>query len=359
MINMFKVALMSILFFISISQVKVYATEKVLLDSDVVELFDDGVAMIMLAKSDDIQLLGVTTSTGNNWVENSTAFAIRQLEGLKIKNIPVVQGSTPKRIANRFLNIDRENKFFGRGINHSYHGAGSFSRPKNWQEAYQTRYNVNPTLSPEKENAVDFIIKTIKQNPHEVTIAEIGPCTNLAMALKKSPEIASLIKRVIYMGGAFYVEGAEFPVAEFNIWVDPESARTAFRANFPEQIIVPLDVCHKIHISKEEFFDLKSRIKSPLFADMMNRHYLIDYFESDNASNYIWDILVSAILIDPNVITEEITLPVDVNDVYSLSYGQTIAFKGYGPEGSKKARIILSVDEFKIHDMLKKTFDNL
>ncbi|MCC8178015.1 MAG: nucleoside hydrolase, partial [Cloacibacillus sp.] len=67
---------------------------------------------------------------------------------------------------------------------------------------------------------------------------------------------------------------------------------------------------------------------------------------------YIWDTIVSAIIIDPTVITEEITLPVDVNDDYSLSYGQMLAFKGGAPRGAQSARIVLSVDEDKLWKMI-------
>ena len=56
---------------------------------------------------------------------------------------------------------------------------------------------------------------------------------------------------------------------------------------------------------------------------------------------------------------EEINLPVDVNDVYSSSYGQTLAYKGLGPEGSRKARIILNVNADKIHEMIRNVFDKL
>ena len=105
--------------------------------------------------------------------------------------------------------------------------------------------------------------------------------------------------------------------------------------------------------------DLRNRIKSPLFLNMMNNHYLLDYFEGGNPATFIWDILVAAAILDPSIITEEITLSVDVNDTYSLSYGQTIAYKGYGPEGSRKARIVQTVDSEKVHNMLKQLFDKL
>ena len=338
---------------------RVSAAEKVLLDSDMVDLFDDGVAMMMLAQSPDVELLGITTSTGNDWAAACTASAIRQLEGLGVENIPVIEGKTPSRIVKRLLNMESENKYFGRNYETNYNGAGSFPRVTDWRAAYVDKYGAEPTLEPLKDNAVDFIIRTIKENPHEVTIAEIGPCTNLAAALKKAPEIAPLVKRVVYMGGAFYVDAIEFPAAEFNIWIDPESAKVSMRADFPEQIIFPQDVCNKVHITKEEFMDLRSRIKSPLFLNMMDNHYLLGYFTSGQSATFIWDILVAAAILDPSIVTEEVTMPVDVNDTYSLSYGQTLAYRGYGPEGSRKARIVQTVDSEKVYNLVRQLFDKL
>ena len=81
---------------------------RVILDSDMVEMFDDGVAMLMLLQSPQIELMGVTIVTGNTWAEAGTANAIRQLEGLGRDDIPVVVGTTPMRIKERFAKITDE-----------------------------------------------------------------------------------------------------------------------------------------------------------------------------------------------------------------------------------------------------------
>ena len=66
--------------------------EKVILDADMVDLFDDGVAMMMLADAPNMDLKGVSIVIGNTWVETGTASAIRQLEGFKRTDIPVYMG---------------------------------------------------------------------------------------------------------------------------------------------------------------------------------------------------------------------------------------------------------------------------
>ena len=76
--------------------------EKVILDTDMVELLDDGVAMMMLAQAPNIQLEGVTIVFGNTWVETGTAAAIRQLEGMGRKDIPVFMGVNEPTRKDRF-----------------------------------------------------------------------------------------------------------------------------------------------------------------------------------------------------------------------------------------------------------------
>ncbi len=325
----------------------------VILDADMVDLFDDGMAMVMLAKAPNIDLLGVSVVIGNTWVETGTASAIRQLEGLgKAQDIPVYMGINTVTRAGRLTMIEKERQFFGKGPD-SHLGAAGYAQPASWKEAYKANYGEEPTAGPMKENAVDFIIRTVKERPHEVTIVSIGTSANLAAALRKAPEIAPLVKQVCYMGGAFFVNGNVSPAAEFNFWMDPESSRIALRAPWGEQLIAPLDVCEKVFFTKARYDRFTSTLKTPLFKDMWEKHWMTPLFRSDDKfRSWVWDVISAAAVIDPSVITEEVTYPVDINDTYSLSYGQSLAFKGFGPEGSQKARIILSVDEEKLWNMI-------
>ena len=75
------------------------------------------------------------------------------------------------------------------------------------------------------QHAVNCIIDTVRANPGQVTIAAIGPCGNLALAVRMAPDIVPLIRRVVYMGGSFFQQGNTTPAAEFNWYFDPEAAR--------------------------------------------------------------------------------------------------------------------------------------
>ena len=324
----------------------------VILDTDMVDWFDDGAAMILLAKSPKTDLLGVTVVLGNTWVETGTASAIRQLEGAGIKDVPVFMGVNAPVREDRFRYIAEEKSRFGRGAD-SHMGAAGYDRPVSWQDAYRKNYGAEPELRPMKQSAPDFIIQTVRARPHEVTIVSIGSGANLAAALRKDPEIAPLVKRVVYMAGSFFQQGNVMPYAEFNVWIDPEAMQAAFRAPFGAQVIVPLDACEKIHITRDRFFQMQKMVKNPVFADLIAKHWMTPLFKDKGQFNdYIWDVLAAAAAIDPSVITEEVTYPVDVDAVYGPCHGATMAFKGQGPDGTQKARIVLTVDEEKVWNMI-------
>lgn len=328
------------------------AKEKVLLDADMVESFDDGVAMILLANAPGIDLVGVTTLTGNSWVAAGTANAIKQLEIEGKTSIPVAMGFEYPLRPGRHAGIATERKLFGMGHD-SWLGSFGLEKPESWQAEYTKLYGGTPAMTPDKRHAVDFIIDTIRANPGEVTIAAIGPCANLAVAVRKAPDIIPLIKRVVYMGGSFYQQGNVTPTAEFNWWFDPEAAKIALQTPFKEQIIVGLDVCEKVVFRKAHYDRLVQTLGKSGQLKILRSTFPAQQFEKDSSFTFfIWDVIVSAIIIDPSVITKEVTAYVDINDQYGLSYGQSIAYPKQGPEGSRQARIIMDVNQDKLWNLI-------
>ena len=326
--------------------------EKVLLDADMVDSFDDGVAMIMLANAPNIDLVGVTTLTGNSWVAGGTASAIKQLEIEGATSVPVAIGFEYPLRPGRHAQITTERKLHGMGHD-SWLGSFGLENPKSWQEAYKKFYGGTPVMAPDKRHAVNFIIDTVRANPGEITIAAIGPCTNLAVAVRQAPDIIPLIKRVVYMGGSFYQQGNVTPNAEFNWWFDPEATKIALRTPFKEQIIVGLDVCEKVIFRKAHYDRLVQTLAKSDQLKILRSTFPAQQFEKDpKFTFFIWDVIVSAIIIDPSLVTNEVTAFVDINDQVGLSYGQSIAYPKLGPEGSLQARIILDVNQDKLWDMI-------
>ena len=272
-----------------------------------------------------------------------------------MSDVPVVEGTTPKYIRKRLANLQNEIDEFGYGFE-QYYGAASHVEYADWKDAYRQNYKADPTLEPLKASAEDFIILMVRANPDKVTIVEIGPCTNLAAAIKKAPDIVPLIKRVVYMGGAFFQTGNVTPAAEFNIWFDPTAAKQVIRADFKEQIFVPLDACEKVTIHRSDYNGWQNKIKSQNLIGLMKKQAQDEFSGSER--RFIWDVLAAAVVIDPSIITDDEKMPVDVNDVYSPSYGETLAYRT-APRGAQTARIVTAVDQVKLRTMLDRLFSSI
>lgn len=327
------------------------AAEKVIVDSDVVEMFDDGVAILMLANSPKVELLGITVACGNSWTEEGTAYALRQME-LSGKKVPVAVGAPYPLRPQRHKLFEEERRQFGMGHDN---WLGSFGRfqPVSWQKFYTGHYNEKPTSAPIAKNAATFIIDTVRAHPHEVTIAEIGPCTNLALAIRLAPDIVPLVKRIIYMGGAFFQQGNVTPAAEFNWWFDPEAAQIVVRSQFAEQLIFGLDACEKVVFHRSDYDRLVKTLDKSRLLPMLKSTFVGQLFPRDpNFTHYVWDVLVAEAIIDPSIVTKSIVCNVDVNTQWGLSYGQSIAFGKFAPAGTQKVRIVLDVDIKRVWDMI-------
>jgi inosine-uridine nucleoside N-ribohydrolase len=325
------------------------AKEKVILDTDMVELYDDGVAMMMLANSEEIDLLGVVTVSGNVWVAEATSYALRQLEIMDRPDIPVYAGTRHPLRPGRYETMKTERDLFGQ-----LGWMGAFNRPE--PTSYldlapdKVPYGGYPKRAPQGQHGVQFIIDAIKANPGEVTIVAIGPLTNIALAIRLEPEIVRLAKRIVYMGGAFDVPGNMTPAAEMNWWFDPEAAKMSIRAPFADQLIVGLDVCNK-YLFDQALFDRITAIKNPITLFFKDK-YGPDFQTNADYTRLVWDTISAAVVIDPTLITQEETRWVDVNAEYTLDYGRSLSYTRQGPVGTQKARILFSIDEDRFWDLM-------
>ncbi|GAK58567.1 inosine-uridine preferring nucleoside hydrolase [Candidatus Vecturithrix granuli] len=325
------------------------AKEKVILDTDMVMMYDDGVAMIMLARHPEIELLGVVTVAGNTWIPEGTAYALRQLELIGRSDIPVAEGARFPLRANRYETIELERQMFGIGAS-SYIGCFGRPEPASYLDVYKEKFGGEPTLKPIEQHGVNFLIETIKANPGEVTVIAIGPCTNLAMAIRLAPEIIPMVKRVVYMGGAIDVPGNTTPAAEFNWWFDPEAAKMTIRAPFADQLIVGLDVCEKYRFNKA-IFDRVTSVDTPV-TKVFKETYGPRFEKDANFTRLVWDTIAATVTIDPTLITEEQTRWVDVNADYNLDYGRSLGYKKQGPAGTQQVRILFTIDEERFWNVM-------
>ena len=183
---------------------------------------DDAVAILLALASPEINLLGITTVAGN------VPLALTQENARKICDLA---GRTDMQV---FAGLDRP-----------------LVRPLVTAEHVHGRTGLDGPVLPDPEtplqeqHAVDYIIDTLRREPAgSVTLAPIGPLSNIAMAMQRAPDTIPRIRQIILMGGAYFEVGNITPAAEFNIYVDPHAAQVVFASGVPV-IMMPLDVTHK------------------------------------------------------------------------------------------------------------------
>jgi purine nucleosidase len=182
----------------------------ILIDTDTAS--DDAVALIMALRSPNVEVKAITTVAGNVPVNQATRNALVAVE-LCGADVPVFSGAR-KPLAR---DLEVADWFHGRD------GLGDHGYAPSVRGA-----------SPGE--AVDAMIATVQSTPG-IEIITLGPLTNLAAALGRWPALAHSIGRCVVMGGAPCCEGNVTPAAEFNIWVDPEAARTVFASGAPIEMI--------------------------------------------------------------------------------------------------------------------------
>lgn len=181
--------------------------------------------------------------------------ALASPEDLDVLGLTIVAGNVPLSYTSRNARIVCE--LAGRSDVAVYEGAlKPLERPQVTAEHVHGKTGLDgavlpePTMPVQPLHAVDFIIETLmREEPGTVTMCTLGPLTNLALALRKAPDVAPRIKELVMMGGGFFEGGNITPAAEFNIYVDPQAADIVFRAGMPITML-PLDVTHQLLTTK-------------------------------------------------------------------------------------------------------------
>lgn len=342
---------------LSIAPAKVAAQEYAIVDTDMGVLNDDAVALFMLLNSPSVNVLGVTIVPGNSWMEHGTAAALRQLELIGRQDIPIFMGVREPLMGNRQPWLDAEERLWGHS---EFLGAFARPRPESYLALDREPVIGYPTSRPSPEHAVDFIVRAIKAHPNEVTLFVLGPATNVALAIRKNPEIVPLVKRVYYMGGAVDVPGNTTPAAEFNWWFDPESVRITLRAPFREQIVVPLDIAERVHYSKAEYDRIVAAPETPITKLFRQLHG--PRFERDAAArSFVWDALTTAVFLQPSIATRLDDRFLDIDVTYGPNYGRSIGYHQSRrrsletpadfPAGTQKVKVLMDVDRKAFWDL--------
>ncbi len=324
------------------------AQEKVILDTDFTTAGDDGQVGIMAAQlhaARVIELLGITVVAGNEWLPQEVAEALRAVERLGIADDVGVYAGARYPLVHDYKNLAQERALWGVG--------GSWYRrpePPDDQliapfDGLATRTRVRP------QHAVNFIIDTIMAHPREVTLLVIGPMTNIALAIRMNPEIVPLIKRIVFMAGAFEVPGNTTPSAEMNVWYDPEAARIVVRQPI-EQAFIPLDVTNTVPMTKAIFEQLTAAPETPVAKLLASSGLARRFSEDPTAISYIYDTLALAYLIDPSYASDVKELWVDVDCNWGPSYGRTLGYEEEPPAKIlQKAKVVRRFDNDRFYKL--------
>ena len=275
------------------------AKRRFLIDTDTAS--DDAVAILMALQWPDVQVDAITTVSGNVPLEMATRNAGYVVERCG-KQTPVYAGCDRPLL--------REPRYA-----YTFHGPdgmGGMNYPA-------------PNRPPEKEHAVDALIRLIREKPKEYTLVTLGPLTNIAAALRHAPDIAEKVQQVYVMGGTANTVGNITPAAEFNIWVDPEAARVVFHSGMP-LLMVGWELCRGPATLNDADMALIRRIDTPLAHISLdcNRMALAAGRKFGEPGLLLPDPVAMAVALDPAVCTVRSRHYVDVETASDLTRGMTV-----------------------------------
>ncbi|MEM9969203.1 MAG: nucleoside hydrolase [Pseudomonadota bacterium] len=297
------------------------APRKIIIDTDPGQ--DDAVAILLaLASPEEIDVLGITCVAGNVPLELTT------------RNARIICELADRRGVQIFAGCEKP---LGRALvtAEHVHGKTGLDGPR----------LPEPSMPLQTGHAVDFIIDTVKAHPEgNVTLCSLGPLTNVAAALQKSPDIAGKVAQIVLMGGGYFEGGNITPAAEFNIYVDPQAADIVFKSGI-DIVMMPLDVTHKALVTKprnDAFRALGSKVGVAV-AEMT------DFFERFDKEKYgsegapLHDPCVTAYLIKPQLFSGR-RINVEIETISELTMGMTVADWWRVTDRTPNATFIRDVD---------------
>jgi inosine-uridine nucleoside N-ribohydrolase len=280
---------------------------------------DDAIALLLALASPEVQLLGVTTVSGNQTLDKTTANAIRVLEFVGRGDVPVAAGADRPLVRERFVAAH-------------VHGDSGLDGPA----------LPPPEKAPEPNHAVDFLAARILGSSEPVTLVPVGPLTNVGLLLARYPEVSRNLGEVVVMGGAI-AEGNVTPAAEFNVWADPEAAWRVFRSGL-DLTMVGLDVTHKALLGPAHGERLRDAGRAgTLVAE------LLDFFNVYHRKTYgfdgspIHDAVAVAQVVRPGIL-ETLERNVEIETESELCRGRTVVDLWRRTGREPNARVGVGID---------------
>ena len=341
------------------------ARRKVILDQDALGPGGSNMQALLLAlQAPDVDVLGITITSGDGWRDENVAHTLRLLELIGRTDVPVVPGAIFPLVNSKEATL-RWEKIHGTLF---YKGA--------WMEVYHETPNVKrapghgpyeippleegeSTTKPLPEFAANFIIRKIREFPGEVTILQLGPATNLGLAARLDPGFVELAREIVVMGGSFSPKPADntfaleylyTPRLEFNFRWDPEATRIVLRSPWKKLTLVPIDPTTKTLFTP-------ALIARCTQADTPVTRYIKRYAQGFP----LWDELAVAAWLYPEIVTQRESVAVDVDIDSGAGYGNTLSWAaGHGPGlGEQTAEVVFDIDLPRFEARCAEVFNRL
>ncbi len=298
---------------------------------------DDAIAIMMAALHPDIELLACTTVWGNRPVVNTTDNTLRVLDHINRSSVPVFRG------------LDSP---FGR-IN----VPGPVEDDQSSGKMHPAQLDLpEATSTARAENAVEWLVETLRTRTDQVTLVPVGPLTNIAAALTLDPKIVDAVAEIVIMGGA-HAFGNCTPSAESNIWHDPVAADVVFTAGFERLVMVPLDATHDALVTGTQALELEA-IGTPaaLATAGCIQQRIVAHDESQPQampdSAPIHDAVCVAYLLDPAVIPLN-AYHVGIETTGLRTFGRTVIDVRHRGHQAPNAHVALSANAALFYDVLR------
>ena len=286
---------------------------------------DDAIALLLALASPEVEVLGVTTTYGNQTLEKTTENALRVLELVGRTDVEVAAG------ADRPLTRDLV-------VAAHVHGESGLD---------------GPALPPAGTDAVSsdasaFIADCVRRAETPVTLVPTGPLTNVASYLDAHG--TGGIARIVLMGGSI-AEGNFTPAAEFNIWCDPEAAVVVFSSGL-DVTMVGLDVTHKAILGLEVEERLRAAGKIGTFVAELSV-----FFSQYHRATYGWDgapihdAVAVAHVVRPGLLaTRHCNVEIELES--ELCRGRTVVDRWNRTDRSPNAHVGIDLDATDFFDLL-------
>nr|ELR5259257.1 nucleoside hydrolase [Providencia rettgeri] len=300
---------------------------KIILDCD--PGHDDAMAIFLALGNPNIDLLAVTTVVGNQTLDKVTHNAHAIMEFVGANNIPIAAGC-PRPLVRTIQTAPEV---------HGSTGLDGTHLPE-------------PTQPIDQRHAVDLIIDTIKSHPPKtITLVPIGGLTNIALAVRKAPEIVELVKEVVLMGGGYHT-GNRSAVAEFNIIIDPEAAHIVFNEKWPITM-VGLDLTHQAR-PNDLIMEQIARLNTPIsqFVVESLNYYTTGYRQRNGYSDHapVHDLCAVAYVINPSIM-ETVKAPIDIELQGTLTTGMTVTDFRMPAKAECHTQVATKLDNPKLWEM--------